>query len=155
MFVVLSGKTALENNLVAYIDVQDWYVVSQHRWHARKDGNTFYAATRRPRPHTDTEFITMHQLVAGRMKILSPEQPEVDHKDRNGLNNCRENLRAANRSQNAHNRKARGYFFDGSRKKNPFRVQTGGKHGRYIGRFATKEEAIEAYNKEKERVSKL
>lgn len=106
---------------------------------------TFYAVTRRPRPHNNTEFIIMHRLIAGRMGILSNDKPEVDHIDRNGLNNLRSNLRAVNRSQNAHNRKARGYTIDPHGKK-PFKVVVAGK---YIGRYKTEEEAIVAYNEAK------
>lgn len=146
----------MENGfLFVEVDEKDWYELAQHRWHARKDGNTFYAVRRRQRPHSDTEFITMHRAIAEKMNILTAERPEVDHIDRNGLNNKRENLRAASRTENRNNDNARGFTFDSRNKARPFKVQTGGKAGRYVGRFATQEEAREAYLAEKERVKEL
>jgi hypothetical protein len=94
-------------------------------------------------------------MIAEKMCILTDDRPEVDHIDRNGLNNLEVNIRCASRSENAANRRARGYTIDGRLKAKPYKVQTGGKHGRYVGTFATEEEALAAYEAEKERVSKL
>jgi HNH endonuclease len=134
----------LTQGQTAFVDKQDYESIAQHKWHARKDGNTYYAITR-----NGYGFISMHRLILGLVK----GDPEVDHIDGNGLNNTRANLRLATRSQNAANRKsARGYTIDGASKRRPYVVRLGGKHARYVGRFATKEEAIAAYKQAKREV---
>lgn len=45
----------------------------------------------------------MHRFILD----LKKEDPDVDHKDGNGLNNQRSNLRTATRAQNARNRRIR------------------------------------------------
>lgn len=150
--IPLSGGIANKYYLVALVSSEDWGELSQYRWHARKDGNTFYAV-RRARRNESGNFIAMHRTVANRMGI--GDAPEIDHIDRNGLNNTRHNLRAATRRMNRANSRAKGFTVDGRMKAKPFKVQTGGKHGRYVGRFATKEEAVVVYEAEKERIAKL
>lgn len=69
-------------------------------WSVKKGrGATRYAhrGCRRPDGKWTTE--RLHQVIARRMGIAG----EPDHKDRNGLNNHRENLRPANDSQNQGN----------------------------------------------------
>ena len=139
----------LTQGLFALVSPEDYNYLRRVRWHARKDGNTFYAARRRPRDESGTEFIMMHKLIAESLGLLSDEQPEVDHINHNGLDNRRTNLRAASRSDNAHNRRhAKGYTYDPHGKK-PYKVVVAKK---YIGRFATEEEAVAAYWAEKERL---
>lgn len=61
------------------------------------NGNTCYV-----RCKTTNGFTRLHNLVMGK----APEsKPLIDHKDGNGLNNTRNNLRFVTRSQNARNRK--------------------------------------------------
>lgn len=87
----------LTKGLFAVVDAADFERLSQHRWQAMKSKNTFYAAR--------------SVIVAGRKKTIRmhreilkvPAGVLVDHRDRNGLNNRRQNLRAATHTQNQAN----------------------------------------------------
>jgi hypothetical protein len=93
--------------------------------------------------------ILMHRLILARV-IGRPLQPleETDHKDGNPLNNRRDNLRIATRSQNSQNRERqtnntsgyRGVSFVPATGK--WRVDL---KGMYLGQFNTPEEASAAY----------
>lgn len=87
----------LTRNKVALVDDEDFEYLSQFNWRALKDHNTWYAV----RYSSDNSSIKMHRElmnVADR-KIL------VDHKDQNGLNNTKDNLRLCTHAQNMANRK--------------------------------------------------
>jgi hypothetical protein len=80
---------------IAIVDAADYELVSSYRWTLRKSRKTGYAA------HRWTEdgkkrYLFMHQLITGINGI--------DHANRNGLDNRRENLRVASRSQQSANR---------------------------------------------------
>jgi hypothetical protein len=78
----------------ALVDDADYDWLNQWKWCAwTPDGKTFYA-----KRATKTKTFFMHIVVFG--------VKGVDHRDSNGLNNQRENLRAANKSQNGCNRGA-------------------------------------------------
>ena len=69
---------------------------------------------------------------------------EIDHKNTDSLDNSPSNLRLATRSQNAANRKARGYFFRKDRNKWKAVIVHEGVQ-KYLGLFGTEEEAKAAY----------
>jgi hypothetical protein len=77
--------------------------------------------------------------------------PLIDHKDRNKLNNCIENLREATVSQNNHNRTGmesntgfKGIHYSNSRRKYKVAI-THNKVYHYVGLFKDLPEAIEAH----------
>ncbi len=89
------------------------------------------------------KIILMHIVVFGRMNL--PKKEMVDHKDRNPLNNQRENLRAATRYENAINKEKRpggsSRFIGVSKvpnKYNPWLVTV---HCRTFGPFPDEEQA--------------
>jgi len=80
---------------------------------------------------------------------------EVDHRDRNGLNNMRNNLRAVTRQQNMANKikqkgqytsKYKGVYYDRRRGRWVARLVVNNKKI-YIGSFKSERLAGEAYNK--------
>ena len=89
----------LTQGQVALVDDEDFDMLNQFKWCAQKDGNNFYAI-RGIRVGRRTQTIHMHRLIMG-----SPIGLEIDHKDGNGLNNQRNNLRVCTRSQNQMNKR--------------------------------------------------
>jgi hypothetical protein len=87
----------LTRSQVAFVDDEDYEFINQHKWHALKCGNTYYAARHKPKEHG--VLLLMHREI---MKA-QPEQ-EVDHKNRNGSDNQKDNLRFATNSENQYNK---------------------------------------------------
>lgn len=140
----------LTQNQVALIDDEDFDLVSQYKWFAVKEDNTYYAHSNKWL-YGKQVTIRMHRLI-----MNFPSGKQVDHKNRNGLDNRRENLRVCTHTQNCQNRKARNgvSIFKGvcyesnSRSKKKWRVRINyGKTRIHIGRFLTEEEAAKAYDK--------
>jgi hypothetical protein len=82
----------------AIVDAEDFDRVSEHSWCAEPGGgrthNTMYAQAR-----VNGKLIRLHQFILGRIS-----ETIIDHKDRNGLNNQKSNLRRINnKAGNSHN----------------------------------------------------
>lgn len=91
----------LTKGYVAIVDDEDYELLSQWKWSAKVGTNTVYAY-RKYRKDGKQIPVPMHRQIMG-----FPENLEVDHIDRNGLNNQRANLRLATHRQNAYNAKPR------------------------------------------------
>lgn len=72
-------------------DEEDFYLVDKYTWNVTHKGNTSYLIT-----DINKKRVYFHQLVCPDFKL-------TDHKNQNGLDNRRENLRSVNKSQNAYN----------------------------------------------------
>lgn len=83
----------LTQGKVAVINAADWQIVAPYSWVANQVDGRWYAVSRDGGGHT-----LMHRLIVGAASGL-----DVDHWDRDGLNNRRHNLREATRSQNMAN----------------------------------------------------
>lgn len=83
----------LSQGKVALVDDADYEAVNIHKWYALKIGYTFYAVRNILKPDGKRTTQYLHQF-------LMPGVPRVDHRDGNGLNNWRENLRPATHKQN-------------------------------------------------------
>jgi hypothetical protein len=92
----------LTQGQVALIDDEDFDLVSQSKWCAVKDGNAYYAQSWTYIDGKKTT-IRMHRIV-----MNAPKGIEVDHKNNNGLDNRRENLRLCTTVQNSMNQKSNG-----------------------------------------------
>lgn len=86
----------------AIVDDEDYVWLSKYKWHAatQKNGPVYARSTVYIAPKITT-VKWMHR------EILGHTEGEVDHRDGNGLNNCRLNLRKATHSQNIANTKSR------------------------------------------------
>lgn len=141
----MKNEIQLTQGLVAIIDATDASIVSGHKWHAIKRKNTFYAA-RWTRGKTPRKLVLMHRLILGETRAV-----DIDHKDLNGLNNSRSNLRISTRPQNKMNTKKRSGAksrFKGvspNRNKWTANICLSGK-GKYLGIYGTEEEAAKAYD---------
>lgn len=86
-----SKEIALTQGKVALVSPEDYEAVSAHKWHVTSGG---YAARR---DWTGT-IVYMHREING-----TPDGMKTDHRDRNRLNNTRENLRIATDLENPAN----------------------------------------------------
>jgi len=79
----------------AIVDASDFEWLNQYKWHVKKDKNKYYAESQK-----NGKNIKMHRLIT-----CAPEHLFVDHRDHNGLNNRRWNLRLCTRAENMHNQR--------------------------------------------------
>lgn len=87
-------EITLNNGGSTLIDDADLAAVLEWRWYRKKEGKTnVYYAYRVERPR-----IKLHRFL-----LNAPEGIKVDHRDGNGLNNQRSNLRFCDDSQNCQN----------------------------------------------------
>ncbi len=82
------------------LDDIDYELVSLFKWQAHKDGKTFYASSSIT-VNGVKYHIHLHKLI-----LVVPEDMRVDHRNRNGLDNRRQNLRPCTHAQNLLNRPA-------------------------------------------------
>lgn len=85
----------------AIVDDEDFDRLNKFKWYAQKMKHSFYAGRAVRVTPTKQKSLFMHREILG----ITDRNIWVDHKDHNGLNNTRENLRICNRSQNTANRK--------------------------------------------------
>lgn len=78
---------------IAIVDDADYDYLSQFKWYSVKTGNTFYAK----RVDGNKRYF-MHREI-----LNAPNDKIIDHKDHNGLNNQRNNIRLCNKSENTRN----------------------------------------------------
>lgn len=90
----------LTQGKVAVIDFADFEKVRPHKWHAVFDREKWYAARKFRDSVGEWKNERMHVF-------LCPRIGPIDHRDLDGLNNRRDNLRAATKSQNAANSRKR------------------------------------------------
>ncbi len=92
----------------AVIDAADVPLVGGHAWHAKEhfDRNgklkVVYAARNTTIAPGRQKTLRMHREILG-----APEDLEIDHRDSNGLNNRRQNLRPATEAENIRNARLR------------------------------------------------
>lgn len=86
----------LTQGKVALVDDADYERVLQFKWCAMKARNGFYAVAHIPKGNN--RLMLMHRFI-----LDAPPGVQVDHRDRNGLHNTRENMRLATPRQNRAN----------------------------------------------------
>jgi len=92
-------EISLTQNKTALVDDSDFEYLNQWKWHVYKSRRTFYAARQTRLDSGKQRKLGMHQVIMGK----SPNGFVTDHKDGNGLNNQRDNLRIVTHRQNAQN----------------------------------------------------
>jgi hypothetical protein len=129
----------------ALVDAADAPLVQRYKWHLDHHG---YAKASEPRSHGAR--LRMHRLILGAVR-----GQEVDHINRNPLDNRRCNLRVCTRSQNMLNRGLQsnnrsgytGVHFDKARRHHakPWTAYIYiNKRRKHVGRYATRDEALAA-----------
>ncbi len=136
----------LTQGKVAIVDNSDFEELSKFKWCAIRRRYTFYAV-RNAFIDGKWRSIMMHRIITN-----ASDGELIDHKDRNGLNNSRENLRIATRSQNAMNAKLPKHSTSGFKgahrakgRKNWVAHLKLGQKIIHLGTFRTAEEAHVAY----------
>ncbi len=139
----------LTQSQTALCDAEDYEALAKFKWFAWWSplAQTFYACRWSPFVDGKRQQLRMHRQILG-----EPEGLQVDHRDGNGLNNRRGNLRTATTSQNACNRKVRsdsacgfkGVGLDKRDGRYHARIQVNGKR-HILGHFKTAQEAGAAY----------
>lgn len=136
----------LTRGLVAVIDDEDYPTVSQYVWQADIHDNIVYASRWSQTNNVRTK-IYMHRYIMQCKEY-------VDHKDGNGLNNRRYNLRKANCEQNLRNvpshkdstSKFKGVSFDKSRNKWMCQILAPGRKHLHLGRYINELDAAKVYD---------
>lgn len=147
--VPLHGKKAAGR--VALVDDEDYDLVMPRRWWVlerkikgqRTRGP--YAVTGTKKADGRRSLISMHQMITG--------YPMTDHKNHDGLDNRRSNLRTATKAQNAGNSRPaqgnssryKGVHWNSGRRGWRAAIVHQGKD-RYLGTFDTEEDAALAYD---------
>lgn len=137
----------LTQGKVAWVDQADYAEAAQFGWYAYKSGIGLYYAGRRGGGVTK---LRMHRVVLG----LQPgDGIEADHKNGNGLDNRRGNLRSCTHAQNVRNRRKRAATtsrFKGvswAKREARWRAQIDINRGKYhLGYFMDEVEAALAYD---------
>lgn len=143
----------LTQGKVAIVDAADYERVSKYKWYAKKGWRTYYAV-RGVRVYKNGKYVRVRQIPMHRWLMKAPAEKLVDHRNHNGLNNRRGNLRPATPRENAQNRQAKITSRSGLkgvyRRKGSdvFEAAINHKGKRiYLGRFKRKEDAARAYDK--------
>lgn len=134
------AELKLSNGNFAIVDKDDFSKFVSHKWYQHNSGY----AVRKPR---GSSAIYMHRQV-----IECPKGFEIDHINRNPLDNRKENLRAVSHSENSQNRPKqrnntsgyKGVFFDKRRNK-WWSMKVKNKKRIYLGTFNSAQEASKAY----------
>ena len=129
----------------AIVDAEDYERLSKYKWHVDKGDSTYYAA----RSIVGKNF-RMHREI-----LNAPEGLVVDHRNHNGLDNRRENLRLCTVAENNMNRRPskrankssrfKGVSWDKRRRCYQAYIQQNGKLIK-IGRFKSEIDAAKAYD---------
>ena len=123
----------------------DW--LSQWKWYALRHRNTYYAVRHSSVNHDET--IWMHRAILG---LIINDGKKSDHKNGNGLDNRRHNLRVCTNAQNRYNTHAvrgiskhKGVYWHKQCEKWCARTRFMGQNV-YIGLYKDEDDAGKAYN---------
>jgi hypothetical protein len=143
----------LTRGKAAIVDDEDYESIAKYRWHANPGRNQHWRAERTCR-QGKKKTVLMHRQI-----MDAPEGVEVDHKNRNPLDNRRCNLRLCTHSQNMRNMGRRKKFgsktsqYKGvvKRARDSFwlariRVAEISPESLHLGHFASEIEAAKAYD---------
>lgn len=145
-------QVQLTQGKVALVSDSDWALVCKYKWHAHKGSHKTWYATFCQRYGSGGKlkrFIRMHRLIKD-----APKNLEVDHRNGDGLDNRRSNLRLATHKQNSHNKTKhkdnasgfKGVSWDKRNSRWVVSIMVDGVYY-FLGRFGSKINAAAAYAK--------
>lgn len=138
----------LTQGKVAIVDDEDYEKLNQFKWYAWKGRNMFYAARNSPSVNGKQKTIKMHKML-----LPSDGEMKIDHRNGDGLDNQKENLRICTNQQNCFNRRQphknnklgiKGVCFDKTHRKFRADIMTTGKYI-LLGYFNVLGDADSAY----------
>lgn len=136
----------------AIVDDEDFEWLNQYKWYAVKQPGTYYAVMH---PKFNQNMISMHRMILG---LKQGDGKQTDHKNFNGLDNKRNNIRICNSSQNQQNKrkgryksnfcasKYKGVYWRKNRRKWIARITLNNRL-EYLGYFDSERNAALAYQK--------
>lgn len=149
MLVISTVKTIhLTQNKKARVSDNDYHHLCKWRWFAARTRRLWYAVAHDYRKDKRIT-VYMHRVVAKRKGL----KESVDHRDCDGLNNMRSNLRSATAKENSRNRGKpanntsgfKGVEYRGPKQWRA-RIRVDGRL-QIIGTYTTRKEAAREYNK--------
>ena len=90
----------LTQGQVALVDDEDFERLNQYKWCIAFNGSNWYAARTVSIGNGNQKKVLMHREI-----MNAPKGVQVDHKNGDGLFNCKENLRFCTNQQNQFNQK--------------------------------------------------
>lgn len=143
--IKLSGKHGVGR--VALIDDEDYELVSKYRWIAYKARTAYYARCNYVKNGKNTST-SMHRL------LLGFPDGEIDHKDFNGLNNQRANIRVCTKTENSRHKNIlkrnttgyKGVYFCKERSVYQAKIFLGKGKSKYLGSHKNAIDGAIAYN---------
>lgn len=146
-------KIKLTQGFTALIDKEDFQRVSQHLWQIFKSDHTNYARSTMIIYGKTRKTISLHRFI-----LNAKKGKEINHINKNGLDNRRCNLRICTRTENCWNShkiysrrrnpptsRYKGVSFDKENNKYRVRIKLNGKNI-YLGRFRNEKAAALVYN---------
>lgn len=85
----------LNNDMLSFVDNEDYAELNKYKWYAWKHRNTYYAIRR----SSIKNLNRMHRFI-----MNPPDNMQVDHINGNGLDNRKENLRIVTNRENGQNK---------------------------------------------------
>lgn len=139
----------LTRGMFALVDDEDFEYLNQWKWNAQKIRNNWYAVRTVWSSGNKRHGELMHRVL---LKAKTAKEI-VDHKDRNGLNNQKVNLRLCTVAQNCANRSPKkhstskylGVCWIAGRGKWRADIKDSGKN-KFLGQFDSEDAAANAYN---------
>jgi len=144
-------RIPLTQGKFAIVDPEDYDRLSKYKWHTNKGGRTFYAMrwvpSKKPKRYI---ALYMHRQV-----LNFPDAEYIDHRNNEGFDNRKANIRPATRAQNNYNRqkysnnsysKYKGVGFKRKGKKWSAQIGLGNKMI-FLGYFKNEIDAAKAYDR--------
>jgi hypothetical protein len=138
----------LSQGKIALVDAADFGLIAHMTWHSTKKARGLFYAIHTFCKNNKHGIIRLHRFL-----MAAPPGSKVDHRDGDGLNNTRENLRVCTHSQNHRNRwrtwgssRFKGVFHRRENDKWRAKIKVGDKVIS-LGTFAQESDAARAYDK--------
>ncbi len=147
--LAMSREISLTQGKVAIVDDVNYEWLNQWKWTYRPDRYTGYAVRNLPRNKGKRVQVRMHRFI-----LNTPPGMETDHRNMNGLDNRRVNLRICTKGQNqmntrkrtGHTSRFKGVSWKTQDEKWEAKITVSGKR-HHLGRYISEIDAAQAYDR--------